>query len=139
MKIQEDSLVGMYYQVTDPEGKVIDSTEEGRPFMFRMGSGQILKAIESQLLGMEPNEEKDFILDPESCYGPYRDELVREIPKNVFPEDVEKGQVYRTSDQDGNPLIFIIKDVTDETVVADFNHPLAGKSLSFHVKIASVE
>ncbi len=138
MKVQENSLVSMYYEVSDSEGRVIDKTEDGRPFTFRVGAGQVLEAIEEEIMGMEPDEEKKFVLEPERCYGPYRDDLVREVPRSVFPEDVEKGQIYRTTDHDGNPLVFAIKEVKEETVLADFNHPLAGKSLNFWIKIVSV-
>ncbi len=139
MKVQEGSLVSIYYRVTDDEGRLVEEVSEGNPLTFKVGSGQVSKVVEDRIIGMEENEEKEFTLSPEEGYGPYREDLVKRIPKEAFPGDVREGEVYKTDDLDGNPIFFVIRGIEGDFVLADFNHPLAGKSLNIHIKVVHVE
>ena len=139
MAVEVGNVVGVYFRVTEENGQLVDETAEGFPFVFKVGSGEVIKGIEENVLGMEVGEEKDFTLSPEEAFGPYREDLVKDLPLELFPGDVKVGQVFKTSDLEGNPVFFKVKEIKDGNVIADFNHPLAGKTLNFHLKVVFVE
>ena len=142
MKITKYSVVTMTYQLSVDSGDVVDKTTEEEPFNFIMGLGQVLPEFENKLTGKVASDAFDFILSPEEGYGDYNEELLTEVPKEVFkdaPEDyLTIGNTLPMQDQIGNPIFGVIVEINDELVKMDFNHPLAGEILYFKVKVLSV-
>ena len=139
VKVKKNSRVRLYYQMTTSEGQEIDSTEEGSPFEFVCGRGDVVPGFERELMGMEPGMKKTFTVSPEDAYGQRSEDLVKKLPRASFPGDVKltKGQRFSYRSEQGTELIQVC-DVTDETITADFNHPLAGKAVHYDVEILDI-
>lgn len=139
MHIQNDAFVTIEYTLTLENGEVIDQSSPGQPLPFIFGSGQIVPGLEKGLLDKEAGFKGQIKVTPEEGYGPQQPELIREIPKENFPEDAElrPGMMLQASTPQG-VVNFQIKEIGDEIIKADFNHPLAGKTLLFDIKVEEV-
>ncbi|MBU0728585.1 MAG: peptidylprolyl isomerase [Proteobacteria bacterium] len=138
MKIANDMYVAIDYCLTLESGEEIDRSEEGEPLSFITGSGMIIPGLEDQLLGMSIGESANIIVGPADGYGEFREDLCQTVPRSHFPPDVELIPGQFQAEGPNGPVSFEIKSVTDEEVVADFNHPMAGKQLHFAIKILEV-
>lgn len=139
--IKEKSKVKLHYVGTLEDGTVFDDSSQRQPLDVVVGSGQLIKGFDSKLVGMKEHEEKTFVLQPEEAYGTRHEKLVQRVPKALFDGKVEikEGLVLHLKDQQGAVLMAKIAEVTDTEVVLDLNHPLAGKTLKFKIRIVSVE
>ncbi|HIC91944.1 MAG TPA: peptidylprolyl isomerase [Syntrophaceae bacterium] len=108
---------------------------------FRYGAGEILPKLEEELAGLSVGEEKDITLSPEDAYGEIDPRLIQVVPLEVFPGDTEvkAGQAYQSLDERGKRRLFYVKKVEGNHVTVDFNHPLAGKTLYFHVVVRDIQ
>lgn len=123
------------------DGTIFDSSEiQKAPLEFVVGSGELIKGFEQGIIGMKVGEEKEIKLSPEAAYGPHRSELVKDMPKDCFPQDqdIQVGMVFMISLQDGREIPVKISNVSEETITVDINHPLAGKTLIFTVKLVNI-
>ena len=141
MKVENNKKVTIEYTAMDENGNVFDTNVGKEPLKIIVGAENVVPGFEKNLIGMEENEEKEFDVSPEEGYGPYMPELVKEVEKERIPnsENLEKGMFVQLQSQEGYPVIAFVKDVTDKTVTFDLNHPFAGKSLHFKVKVLNVE
>jgi len=139
MEIGNEAFVAINYTLKDDDGEVIDSSPADRPLGFIYGRGMIFPALEEKIAGMSDGEQTDFVVEATEGYGERRDELVNELPRDKFPEelDIKEGMVFQAPGPQG-PMNFTVVEVRDDAVVADFNHPLAGQRLHFDVTIAEV-
>tara|TARA_Y100001970_G_C14199181_1_gene840055 strand:- start:1578 stop:2006 length:429 start_codon:yes stop_codon:yes gene_type:complete len=142
MNIQNGQTVSVHYVGRLNDGTEFDSSvQRGEPLKFEFGSGQILPAFEEALKQMEIGEKKSFSLTPDQAYGPVYDQAIQTIPKKQFGENVNlsPGEMVHGKGQDGQEVQAIIQSVTDENVILDFNHPLAGKDINFDIELLSVD
>ena len=141
MPIAAGSQVELEYVLTLATGEIVERTEPERPLRFVCGGGEILPAMDQAVLGMEENQEKDFELDPAEAYGDRDPEAVLTVPRAEVPPDVtlEEGLVYVLRGEDQEERMVTIASVNETEVILDFNHPLAGQTLRFHVRIVSVQ
>jgi len=138
--IKNGSVVHIEYTLSDDKGTVLDSNKGKEPLIYIHGQGQILPGLEKELSGMKVNDAKKVRLVPESAYGPVDPQAFQEIPRGNIPADVLKvGNTLVAKNDQGLAFPVRIHEVKEKTVVIDFNHPLAGKTLSFDVKILEVE
>lgn len=139
MKIQDNMHVSMSYTLTNDNGEVLDQAGSESPFTFIYGRGQVIPGLEAGIAGMEVGQEAKVSVDPGDAYGERNEEMVREIPRVQFPADIElkSGMPFEAQSPHG-PMRFIIKDVSEEIVYADFNHPLAGEKLHFDLSILNI-
>jgi FKBP-type peptidyl-prolyl cis-trans isomerase SlyD len=139
MKIQGEVYVAIDYTLTLDSDEVVDSSEPGKPFGFVFGGGQVIAGLEKGLEGMEQGESVKFTVEPEDGYGPPREELFRELPREHFPGDVDlaPNMIFEGSGPQGT-FRFRVDSVRDDVVVADLNHPLAGQRLHFEVEVVEV-
>ncbi len=137
--ISENAVVQMDYTLT-AEGEVVDKSSEGQPFQYVHGQGQIIPGLERQLTGLRMGDTKEITVTPEEGYGPIDPEAVVEIPKEQLPKTVtpEVGMVLNGVDPEGRPFRARIKSIQDTTVTLDLNHPLAGKTLLFKIKVLTI-
>ncbi len=139
--VQDDLVVSFDYTLRLDDGEVVDSSEGREPLAYLHGRGQIVPGLERELYGMSVGEEKSVTVAAEEGYGSYDEERLQEVPLSSFPEDLEleEGMSVRMRDVNTDQLFEAYIDAIDEeTVTLDFNHPLAGETLFFDVKIVDV-
>ncbi len=139
MKAAKGRKVAVHYRGTLDDGEEFDSSQDREPLEFVVGQGDLIPGFEKAVIGMEPGQEKTVTLDPEDAYGAYEDELVIEGPRNSFPDgEIRVGQSFTVHLHGGEEAVGRVLRVGGETVALDFNHPLAGKRLTFHLRVVSV-
>ncbi|MCD6454437.1 MAG: peptidylprolyl isomerase [Candidatus Aminicenantes bacterium] len=140
VKAKIGDKVKVHYTGKLEDGTVFDSSREGEPLEFTIGSGEIIPGFEEQIIGMEEGEKKTFTIPPEKAYGPHREELIIEVRKEEFPPDItpEVGQHLQLRQADGHVFYVVVTDVQEDSVTLDANHPLAGKDLVFDVELLEV-
>lgn len=139
MKVTKGRKVAVHYRGTLDDGEEFDSSEGREPLEFVAGDGHLIPGFEKAVMGMEPGQSKTVTLDAEDAYGPYEAELVIEGPRNTFPEgELKVGQSYTVHLRGGQEAVGRVLRVGEDTVALDFNHPLAGQRLTFHVRVVSV-
>lgn len=140
MKIGPETFVKLDYNVQTSDGEQVDSSDDRGPLEFVFGEGKILRALEEELEGLSAGDEKTITLRPEQAYGKYDKEAVTKIPRGRFPdnEEIQPGMEFVAQIPDQGERVVLIKDVGDEHVTIDFNHPLAGKTLKFSVFVQEV-
>jgi len=139
MGIKRGSKVKFDY-VLKVDGAVRDSSAGRGPLEYVHGAGHIIKGLEKELENMEPGQQKIVTVKPEDGYGPVNPQAKRTVPADAVPniKDFKEGDAV-TVHGGGQELHPVISRITDKEIELDFNHPLAGKSLVFDVKIISVE
>lgn len=137
-----DTILASYEAALD-SGEVIEQVPETKPITVNIGSGRILKAVEAAMLGMEPGDSKTVRILPEDAYGTYYKGLVQEIPRQNFSDkiDPKPGMILSLAvEKDGvqQQVPATVIAVTNQTVTVDYNHPLAGKAITYTVKLHSI-
>jgi FKBP-type peptidyl-prolyl cis-trans isomerase SlyD len=123
------------------EDEMVESTDDEGPIEFLQGYGEIIPGLEAALYGMQVGQEKDVTVDPEDGYGEYDGEAFEEVPLEIFPEemDLSLGMPVELYDEDADETVDgFIAEIRTDTVVVDLNHPLAGETLNFHVKVVGL-
>ena len=139
MRIEKNTVVTLSYRLTDAQGEFIEETEE--PLVYLHGGYDgIFPRVEEALEGKEAGFNSTFHLEPEDAFGDYDADQVRVEPRTKFPEPLEIGMRFEgvPEDDDDDIEILTVTDLTDDTVVLDANHPLAGVSLRLAVEVLDV-
>jgi len=125
-----------YFHGTD---EVFDSSLEREPLTFLVGHGQMIPGFEAEILGAVVGEKRTFTLEPDRAYGPRQEEAVMQRSKAEFPEnvDLEVGMRFQ-AEVGGMPTPVEITGIEGDVVTVDFNHPMAGKTLTFEIEIMSI-
>lgn len=140
MDVSTGKQVSIEYTLTLEDETVVDSNVGAEPLTFIQGSHNIIPGLESALDGMKVGESKQVTVAPEDAYGFVNEDSVSEIEKTYIPEDSLKvGAVLQGQSPDGRVIIARVVEITEETVMLDYNHPLAGKTLNFDVEIMNVQ
>lgn len=139
-KVENGAYVKLCYTGRLEDGIVFDKTEKCKPLEIQVGSGNLVEGFEHAIMGMEQSERKSFVLGPEDAYGERDERLERTFVRANLPLQFEPyaGQVIVFMTENGRELPAIIKFVDEEVIIADFNHPLAGKNLAFEVEVAEI-
>lgn len=141
-QVKANDTVKVHYTGKLADGQVFDSSvERGEPIEFTMGQGQLIPGFEKGLIDMKVNEKKTINIPKEEAYGEPREELVQEVEKSQLPEEIkpEVGMGLVSKSPDGQEMNLVVKDVKDETIVVDGNHPLAGKDLVFDLEVVEIK
>jgi FKBP-type peptidyl-prolyl cis-trans isomerase SlyD len=140
MNIAKDSVVTLDYRLHLGDGKIIEESEQEDPLVYLHGYEEIVPGLEKALEGKTAGEALKVQVSPEEGYGEYDPDGVEEVPREDFPADLEleAGGIISATDDEGDEVDFLVKEVRGQTVVVDFNHPLAGKTLHFEVKVREV-
>ena len=139
--VKKGDKIKVEYEGALEDGTVFDSsTLKGCPFEFEVGSGQLLRKLEEAIIGMNIGEEKEITLSPEDAYGEHKSEFLKEISKDYFPADqeIEPGMFFMMVMQDGRQTPVKIYSVSGNIITIDLNHPLAGKTLIFKIKVIEI-
>lgn len=141
MKVENGFNVKVHYRGTFADGTEFDnSRNRGQTLDFEVGSPGLIRGFNQAVLGMTTGETKTFSLTPEQGYGSVNPEAFQNVPKIQFEDDfvfVVGGAVVGQGPQ--GPFRATIHEIRDSDVVLDFNHPLAGKDLTFEVELVSID
>jgi FKBP-type peptidyl-prolyl cis-trans isomerase 2 len=137
--VSDKKMVDVAYKGTLTDGTVFSKSADGKPLEFLVGGGTIIPTLEKGMMGMKVGDKKIITVKAADAYGEYDKESVREIAREQFPKDVELkiGERYQVNGP-GGPMVVSITAMTAMTVTIDFNHPLAGKDLTFEVTIVKI-
>ena len=138
--IKEGSKVKAHYTGRLTNNEEFDSSlkEGGAPIEFVIGQGQLIPGFENGVLGLAPGDKKTIEIPAVEAYGEYRDELLVTVPKSNAPQGVQVGQSLQANMQNGEMVTFMVREVNDDNVIVDANHPLAGQTLIFDIEVLEV-
>jgi FKBP-type peptidyl-prolyl cis-trans isomerase SlyD len=138
--VQNGSVVSFEYTLTGEDGKVIDTNKGKEPLKYTQGQNQIVPGLEKQIAGMKVGSEKKVKVKPEDAYGPVNKDAFQEFPKEKIPPDgLKVGAVLMAKGPQGESIPVKVHEIKENTVVLDLNHPLAGKTLTFDVKVLDIQ
>lgn len=137
--VQDNLVVTLDYKLI-VEDEMMESTEDGEPILFIQGIGQIIPGLENALYGMEVGDQKTVVIQPEDAYGEYDPESLQDAKKEEFSEEVplDVGTFLDLADDEGDILSAQVIAAEEDTVTLDFNHPLAGKTLTFEITVTDL-
>jgi len=134
--VENDTVASVHYTGTFPDsGEEFDTSRNGDPLTFLVGHKGMIPGFEREMLGAAVGESREFTLEPEDAYGHPSDELIQEVPREMFPAEMplDLGMMLMS---DAGPLRIVA--ITESTVRCDFNNPMAGKTLHFEVEVMEV-
>lgn len=137
--IANDTVVKFNYTLTNDKGETLDQSR-GEPLAYLHGHHNIIPGLEKEMTGKAAGDKFKATVKPEEAYGEYIAEAVQEVPRANFQgvDSIEVGMQFQSQTDDGHVMLVTVKDVNDEVVVVDGNHPLAGVELTFDVEIVEV-
>ena len=136
--VSNGKVVSLEYTLTLDDNQVVESNVGKAPFTYTHGANQIIRGLENAVEGMTVGEAKHVVVPPKDGYGSKDLTAVKEVPKTKVPQGITVGSQLQGKDASGNVVRPIVKEIKDDTVVLDLNHPLAGKTLLFDVKVIDV-
>ena len=141
MKVAKDTVVSIDYTLHDAAGNLLDSNEKDEPLTYIQGEGHIVPGLEEALDGKSPGDAVKVTVEPEKGYGERDEELVFDLSREQFRqagvESPEEGMQFQVEGE-GHTHLITVKSVGEKNVTVDANHPLAGVTLQFEVKVVDV-
>jgi len=139
-QVKEGDVVKVHYTGKLDDGEVFDTSENREPLAFAIGKGEVIPGFEEGVLGLEIGESKIINISSDQAYGPHREEMIHKVGKDKFPQEMELkiGDSFKVGQEEGNPTIVSITEISENEVTLDANHPLAGKNLTFDVKLVEI-
>ncbi len=140
MTVSKNKVVSLTYELKldNASGEVVDMADATEPLTFLYGAGNLLPKFEANLLNLKANDTFEFTLNATDAYGDFTEDAIVTLPIDIFmidgkidPEMLRIGNVIPMQDNDGHPLEGVVKSIEKESVIMDFNHPMAGKNLYF--------
>lgn len=132
--------VSLEYTLKLDNQQVYDTNMGKEPLVFIHGDGQIVPGLEMALEGMKVGEQKHIVVPPDQGYGELSTAEATEIPKELIAPDARQvGAQLQGLPRHGQPVLMHVKEIKEDTVVVDFNHPLAGKTLYFDIKVIDIQ
>lgn len=138
---QIGNTVSVNYTGKLDDGTVFDSTDVKEPFNFTLGSDEVIPGFEDGIIGMAVGQTKIIRIPVDQAYGAHSDDLIFNVPKEEVDAsgDLEIGDVLEMPLKDGNSLYANIVEITEDELVIDANHELAGEDLTFEVELLSID
>ena len=132
--------VRIHYTGTLTDGSTFDSSEGRDPLEFTLGSGQVIPGFDKAVAGMEAGDSKTVEIAADDAYGEHNPDGRQPFPRQNVPDDIpmEIGTRLQMQTAEGKPMMVTIVEVTDEEIVLDANHPLAGKDLTFQIELVEI-
>ena len=137
--VKEKEIVSISFKGTLADGSVFGQSEKDKPLEFMVGSHKMIPTLEKGLLGLKMGDKKKIQVKAADAYGDYDKAAIQTVDKTQFPKDLELkvGQSYQVRTPQG-PITVTISAISDKTVTVDFNHPLAGKDLTFDIEVLKI-
>ncbi len=138
--VAENTEVEIHFTLSLADGTVVDATEENEPLRLRIGDGSLIDGLEQTLYGMKAGERQCVSIDPRDGFGFPDETNLHEMPRSEFADEIElqPGLIIGFSTPAGDEAPGTIREVQGDTVLVDFNHPLAGHEIIFDVEVLSV-
>lgn len=138
-RIQDGVVVSLNYVLT-VDGEEIARTEPGEPMDYLHGAENIVPGLEAALTGHQMGDRVSVTLTPDEAYGEYDEDNIEELDREDVPQadELENGMVIEVEDEEGDVYLAFVREVTADTVVLDYNPPLAGKTLTYDVEIVGL-
>jgi FKBP-type peptidyl-prolyl cis-trans isomerase SlpA len=142
--VTENAYLTLHYRLASMAGENIVSTFEEKPATLQFGQGQLAPFLEACLLGLEEGAHQTFELSPDKAFGPRNPELVQRISRATLEENSSMDEDYRVGDlvdfaaPGGGRFVGVLREIDEQGALFDFNHPLAGQTLKFEVKIIGI-
>jgi FKBP-type peptidyl-prolyl cis-trans isomerase SlyD len=128
-------VLTFHYTLKDEQGKMLESSEGHDPLIILEGQGQLIPKLEAELVTMKIGDKKQVALDQKDAYGEYNDELVRRVsPKDMPKKKVKVGDEFEVAAGTRRTVV-IVTSISEDEIVLDGNHPLAGKNLNFEIEL----
>jgi FKBP-type peptidyl-prolyl cis-trans isomerase 2 len=136
--VSNGKVISLEYTLKLEDGNVVDTNVGGDLLTFTQGDNQIIRGVESALEGMEVGQAKQAVVPPVEGYGDPDPGAFHEMPKENLPQEIQVGTQLHGKDTSGREIRPIVSAIKDETVLLDFNHPLAGKTPYFDLKVVNI-
>lgn len=136
--VSNGKVISLEYTVKLEDGQPVDTNVGQDPLTYTQGAHQIIRGVEAALEGMAIGQSKQIVVSPTDGYGDRNPNAVQEVPKAKVPQEAKVGTVLHGKDASGRAIRPTVSAIKDDTVVLDFNHPLAGKTLHFDLKVVSI-
>lgn len=136
--IKQGDKIKVHYTGKLEDDTVFDTSLERDPIEFTVGSGQVIEGFESCVVGLNVGDKTSVTINPDKAYGPVREDMIIQVPRKNVPQDVKVGSQLQQMGKDGVPITFIVRDVNEENVTVDANHPLSGKVIKFEIEVIEV-
>lgn len=136
---KQGDTVRVHYTGTLDDGKEFDSSRGLDPLTFVLGTGSVIQGFDDAVTGMAVGDEKRVTIPAEEAYGARRDELTLQLPRAELPPDLELEEGTQLRMEQGHESIVVtVRELDDETVTLDANHPLAGEALTFDLRLVEI-
>lgn len=141
LRVGPQTRITLHFAVRLMDGTEMDSTFGGEPATFVWGDGSLLPGFERAILGLKAGDRRSVFIDAQSGFGEYNEQNVQHFRRDAFaaPDGMEVGTVMNFADAAGAELPGVVSALDEQWVTVDFNHPLAGRELTFEVEIVRVE
>jgi FKBP-type peptidyl-prolyl cis-trans isomerase SlpA len=143
--VQPASFLTLHYRLSGADGADVVNTFGHKPATLSLGTGQLAPAVESRLLGLSEGAHASFQLEPGEAFGERNPQLLQRVRRSLLDEMSERGAHYQAGDVVGFPTpdgqasyAGVVREVSDDWLLFDFNHPLAGQALRFEVQLIGV-
>ena len=139
MLIAPKSVVAIHYTLTDEQGVILDASTPGQPLVYLHGAGNLIAGLERELLGRSAGDRFAARIAPEDAYGERAEEMVQQVPRELFAEEqeIELGMRFSGNTPQG-PITVVVTAIEGDQITLDGNHPMAGKTLHFEVTVDAV-
>ncbi len=140
LSIDENRVVSLHYQLSNGFGEIIDSSLGGLPLVYMHNTNALLPSLERELTGAYKGDNLDIVIYPEDGYGYANEELIQELDKDAFGHigELKQGMRIRAKSSDADSQLLTVKEILEDTVIVDANHPLAGQVLHFNISVVAV-
>jgi peptidylprolyl isomerase len=139
-QVKSGDKVKVHYNGKLRNGETFDSSEGREPLEFTVGGGQVIKGFDQGVMGMQVGDKRTVEIEVEDAYGEKNEDMIIEFPKTQFPPDMkaEAGMQLMMNNGQGQSFPVVVKEVKEETVLLDANHPLAGEDLIFDIELVEI-
>jgi len=139
MTIQNDKVITINYVLKDDQGTLIDESQDGS-FCYLHGASNIIPGMENALTGRSQGDELNLVIEPVDAYGEYNPNLTQVVDRSMFDanDNIEAGMQFQAQDQEGHVMVITVAKVEGEEITIDGNHPLAGATLHYDIKVIDI-
>ncbi len=140
LEAKKGDVVKVHYTGKHTNGSIFDTSAEREPLEFELGRGMMIQGFEEAILGMKIGEEKTVNLSPAQAYGQVNPDMFFTIERTSIPEeiDLKEGIQLQAHTEQGQPIQVVVREIKENDVVLDANHPLAGQELVFDLKLVEI-
>ena len=136
--VSNGKVISLEYTVTLEDGQPVDTNVGQDALTYTQGANQIIRGVEAAVEGMEVGQSKQVVVSPTEGYGDRDPNAVHEVPKAKVPQEAKIGTMLHGKDANGREIRPTVSAINADTVILDFNHPLAGKTLHFDLKVVNI-